>query len=249
MGFGGAGPLHAISLAEAIFARDVICPLHPGITAATGLLVTDLQYEYTHSTLIVLDKATEEEFCKVNVVLDELRARADRQLEADGVPAKQRRFRYVAECRYVGQGFELRAEMPVGKLDKKSAATVIENFYNVHKQVYGHAFRDQSCEMITLRVVASVAVDPLKMPKLAKGARRNPEDAKLYERRTVFDDGSAADTPRYDRSKLLADDTITGPALVVQHNSTTLVPPGYQATVLAFGDMRIGRATELRRAA
>lgn len=249
MGFGGAGPLHAVSLAEAIFARDVICPLHPGITAAAGLLITDLQYEYTHATLVVVDKAGEEEFRKVNTVLDELRSRADRQLEADGVPAKQRRFRYVAECRYVGQGFELRADVPDGKFDKKSAAAVIESFYNVHKQVYGHAFRDQSCEMITLRVVASVAVDPLKMPKLAKGAQHNAGEAKLYERRTVFDDGTAVETPRYNRSKLLAEDVIAGPALVVQHNSTTLIPPGYAATVLEYGDMRITRTPDRRRAA
>jgi N-methylhydantoinase A len=249
MGFGGAGPLHAVSLAEAIFAGDVVVPMQPGITAAAGLLITDLQYEYTRSTLVVLDKAGDEEFRKVNAVLDELRARADGQLEADGVPAKQRRFRYIAECRYVGQGFELRAEMPNGKFDKKTAAAVIENFYNVHKQVYGHAFRDQSCEVITLRVVATVAVDPLEMPKLAKGARQDPPEARLYQRRTVFDDGTAAETPRYDRDKLLADDTIGGPALVVQHNSTTLVPPGYAATVLAYGDMRIGRAGDIRKAA
>jgi N-methylhydantoinase A len=103
--------------------------------------------------------------------------------------------------------------------------------------------------MITLRVVATVAVDALKMPKLAKGARSNPAEAKLYQRRTVFDDGTAADTPRYDRAKLLANDAIAGPALVVQHNSTTLVPPGYAATVLEYGDMRIGRAGEMRKAA
>ena len=61
-----------MSLAEAIYAKDVIVPVHPGITAATGLLVTDLQYEYTHSTLLVLDKAGEAEFARVSRALDEL---------------------------------------------------------------------------------------------------------------------------------------------------------------------------------
>ena len=58
----------------------------------------------------------------------------------------------------------------------------------------------------------------------------------------VFDDGEALETPRYQRAKLLADDTIAGPALVIQHNSTTVVPPGYLATVLEYGDMHIERA-------
>jgi N-methylhydantoinase A len=241
MGFGGAGPLHSVSLAEAIFAKDVISPVQPGITAATGLLVTDLQYEYTRSTLIVLDKADTAAFDRVNAVLKELIARADAQLEADGVPKGQRRFRQIAECRYVGQGFELRADIPDGPINAQSAAVVIENFYNAHKQVYGHAFRDQSCEMVTLRVVATVAVDTLKLPRLAKGGRRNPGEAEMYRRRTVFDDGRAHETPRYDRNKLLGDDTVEGPALVIQHNSTTLVPPGYRATVMDYGDMLISK--------
>ncbi|MEQ1953159.1 hydantoinase/oxoprolinase family protein [Mesorhizobium sp. CN2-181] len=242
MGFGGAGPLHSVSLAEAIFAKDVLVPTHPGITAATGLLVTDLQYEYTHSLLLTLDKATDAEFSKVNAALDELIARANSQLDADGIPAEKRRFRQVAECRYVGQGFELRADMPNGALDAASAAVINENFYQAHRQVYGHAFREQSCEIITLRVIATVEVDTLQPPKLAKGGRADPADAVLYRRTTVFDDGQAADTPRYQREKLLADDTVSGPALIVQHNSTTLVPPGYIATVMSHGDMLVAKA-------
>ena len=241
MGFGGAGPLHSVSLAEAIHAKDVISPVHPGITAATGLLVTDLQYEYTQSTLMVLDSASDAEFGRVNAVLDDLVARANRQLDADGIPAGQRQFRQVAECRYVGQGFELRADVPDGALGKQTAGVIIDNFYNVHKQVYGHAFRDQQTEMVTLRVIATVKVETLRLPRLGKGGRTNPPEAEIYRRRTVFDNGEAADTPRYQRGKLLAGDRIDGPALVIQHNSTTIVPPGYLATVLDFGDMRIER--------
>lgn len=241
MGFGGAGPLHSVSLAEAIFARDVISPVHPGITAATGLLVTDLQYEYTHSTLILLDKASDEEFARVSAILEDLTARAHRQLDADGVPEGLRRFRQVAECRYLGQGFELRTDVPDGALNRDSAAKVIDSFYEVHKKVYGHAFRDQSCEMVTLRLIATAMVETMALPKLDVGGRRNPGDAVLYSRRTVFDDGAAHETPRYLRGKLLADDTVAGPALIVQHNSTTIVPPGYRATVMAYGDILISR--------
>jgi N-methylhydantoinase A len=239
MGFGGAGPLHSVSLAEAIYAKDVIAPVQPGITAATGLLVTDIQYEYTHSTLLVLDKAGDVEFAKANAALDELYAKANAQLDADGVAPELRQFRQIAECRYMGQGFELRADVPRGRLGPDVANVVIENFFNVHKQVYGHAFRDQSCEMVTMRLVASVAVDTLSSPKLDHGGRRNPEEALMYTRRTVFDNGQALDTPRFQRERLLAEDVITGPALVIQHNSTTIVPPAYIATVMTYGDMLI----------
>jgi N-methylhydantoinase A len=242
MGFGGAGPLHATALAELIGAKDTIAPLHPGITAAMGLLLTELQYEYTRSVLVVANKASKADFEQINKIIADLKAEARVQLTADGVPSKLHRFSAVAECRYVGQGFELRAAMPDEPLDDHNVITVIKSFYAAHKQVYGHAFDDQLVEIITLRVVGSSATETLKLPDLAKGARSNPKEAELYSRDTVFDDGKAVPTPRYDRSKLLADDTISGPALIVQHNSTTLVPPGYVASVLGHGDMRVARS-------
>lgn len=241
MGFGGAGPLHAVALAELIGAKDTIAPLHPGITAAMGLLLTELQYEYTRSVLVVANKASEADFDLVNKIVADLKAEASAQLTADGVPAKLHRFTAVAECRYVGQGFELRAAMPDEPLNESNVNTVIKSFYNAHKQVYGHAFEDQLVEIITLRVVGSSATETLKLPQLVKGGRSNPKEAELYTRNTVFDDGKAVPTPRYDRAKLLADDKINGPALIVQHNSTTLVPPGYVTSVLSHGDMRVAR--------
>ncbi|PSM16167.1 hydantoinase/oxoprolinase family protein [Nitratireductor sp. StC3] len=241
MGFGGAGPLHAVSLAEAIHAKDIISPVQPGITAATGLLVTDLQYEYTHPLLMVLDNANDADFQTVNDALDGLMDQAHKQLDADGIPRAARRFQRIAECRYVGQGFELRAAMPDGAVDAVNAKVIVDSFYDEHKKIYGHAFRDQACELITLRLVATVAVETLALPELSHGGRENPDEARLYSRRTVFDDGQAHDTPRYQREKLLAGDRVSGPAVVIQHNSTTIVPPGYVAQVMRFGDILIGR--------
>ncbi|MEO0363191.1 MAG: hydantoinase/oxoprolinase family protein, partial [Pseudomonadota bacterium] len=242
MGFGGAGPLHSIALAEMIRAKDVISPLQPGITAAMGLLVTDLQYEYTQSVLVTLDDADQAALDKVNVIADALAAEASAQLADDGIPEDARRFRRVMECRYLGQGFELRAEMPDGPLTMDNKQAVIDAFFDVHKETYGHAFRDQITEGVTLRLVASADVEQLRLPDLAHGGRENPAEALLYERNTVFDDGAAAATPRYNRDALLAEDRIAGPAIVTQHNSTTIVPPGYVATVLGHGDMRVARA-------
>ena len=243
MGFGGAGPLHAVALAEMIGAKDVVSPLQPGITAAMGLLVTDLQYEYTHSVLTVLNTATDEDCDEINGYFDALISEARAQLDCDGIPSAQQRFKKVVECRYVGQGFELRAEMPEGPLTTDNVQFVIDSFFDVHKQVYGHAFRDQLTEAITLRVIASAeASGSLALPDLPHGGRTNPEDAVLYVRKTNFDDGKAYDTPRYRREGLLTDDVIHGPAIVVQHNSTTLIPPAWSARVMSHGDMHLTKA-------
>jgi len=242
MGFGGAGPLHAVALAEMIHAKDVISPAHPGITAAMGLLVTELRYEFTRSVLTVLNTAGEAEFASINASFDKLISEARAQLDADAIPAVEQVFTKIAECRYVGQGFELRAELPAEALTKGNVDVAIRNFFNVHKQVYGHAFEDQMVEVVTLRVVATANVETLKLPKLEKGGQKNPEAAKLYVRDTVFDDGKPTPTTRYARGKLKDGDTVSGPALIVQHNSTTLVPPGYLATVLTYGDIHVARS-------
>jgi N-methylhydantoinase A len=242
MGFGGAGPLHATALAEMIHAKDVISPLHPGITAAMGLLLTELQYEFTRSVLIVANQASDKEFAGANAILADLKQQASKQLSADGIAVSRQKFTAIAECRYVGQGFELRAAMPKEALSQRNIGSVIRSFYAAHKQVYGHAFEDQLVEIITLRVVGSADVETLKLPNLKKGNRSNPAAARLYVRDTVFDDGKSVKTPRYDRAKLLSGDKITGPALIVQHNSTTLVPPKYKALVMGHGDILLSRA-------
>ncbi len=241
MGFGGAGPLHAVALAEMIHAKDIVSPLHPGITAAMGLLVTELRYEYTRSVLTVLTSATADEYAHINEALAALQQEAATQLGADGIPAERQRYTRIAECRYVGQGFELRAQLPDEELTQANVGVAIRNFYAAHRQVYGHAFEDQSVEVVTLRVVASADVESLQLPDLPKGGRTDPAEARLYVRETIFDDGSAVPTPRYQRSKLLDGDIVNGPALIVQHNSTTLLPPAYRAVVLSHGDMHIAR--------
>jgi N-methylhydantoinase A len=241
MGFGGAGPLHATALADIIQAKDVISPLQPGITAAMGLLVTDLQYEYTHSVLTVLDTADEAALAELNQRFDELRAKADAQLDLDRVPPEARVYRKVAECRYVGQGFELRADVPDAPLTTENRGAVIDAFFDVHRQVYGHAFRDQLTEAITLRLIASAGAGSLTVPELSFGGRTDPEECVMFRRPTRFDDGAVHDTPRYRRGDLRAEDRVKGPAIIVQHNSTTLVPPGWVATVIPHGDLRLTR--------
>tara|TARA_B100000674_G_scaffold486181_3_gene494271 strand:+ start:6993 stop:9080 length:2088 start_codon:yes stop_codon:yes gene_type:complete len=239
MGFGGAGPLHSVALAEMISARNVISPAQPGITAALGLLVTDLKYEYTRSVLIPLNEASEVQLNGVNKIVAELKKEADMQLDQDKVSESQRKYDYIMECRYLGQGFELRAKMPSEPLTKDNVNVVIDNFYDVHKQQYGHAFKDQITEAITIRVVASVDTEKLEFTKLKAGGNENPDYAQLYSRNTIFDDGQSVSTPRYSREKLMGGDYLLGPAVVTQHNSTTIIPPGYKATMLDAGDILI----------
>jgi len=237
--FGGAGPLHGVALAKTVAAREVLVPPAPGINAATGLLATDMQYEFTRSVLITISEADAGELEALNQQLGELYAQADESLGVDGVAPEERKFTRIAECRYQGQGFELRAEFPEGVVDGDNKQVLIDNFHKSHSRDYGHAFEDQNVEIITLRVIASAATTRLNWPKLPAGVGENPEDAVMYNRPTTFDGGEMLDTPRYDRAKLAAGQSVSGPAIIIQHDSTTLIPPGHLAEVSEFGNLHV----------
>ncbi len=239
MPFGGAGPLHGVALARVVSAKEVIVPPAPGITAAVGLLVTDMQYEFTRSVLTVLNAADQKALDNINVQVEKLEQLCRERLQADGVSPEKHRFVRIAECRYQGQGFELRAEMPNGPLTLENKDVVMENFHQQHQQDYGYAFEGSLVEIVTLRVVGVAEVKSLEWPKLAATDSAGIEDAYLFSRPTTFDDGQTLDAPRYARGKLRAGDEVTGPAIIIQHNSTTLVPPDSTARVHESGNLHI----------
>ena len=239
MPFGGAGPLHGVALAEAVSAKDVIVPVAPGITAAVGLLKSDLRYEHTEAGLVELGAAGEAELARLNAASEKLRKCVADELDADGIARADQTIEIVAECRYHGQGFELRAAMPEGPVTKENKAVIAESFHAQHQLDYGYSYPEQEVEVITLRVIGSASVPRIAIPKIAPIDGTSPDRALMFVRPTTFDDGRTLETPRYDRRRLLAGDRIEGPAILAQHDSNTLVPPGYVAETLEHGNIRI----------
>jgi N-methylhydantoinase A len=242
MPFGGAGPLHGVALAESVSAKNVIVPVAPGITAAMGLLQTDMQYEHARSLIASLSRVTSETAERMNHVLKELMSECRQDLEQDGVPAARHNFQRIAECRYHGQGFELRADIPEGEITRDNVSNIVANFHAQHQLDYGYAFEDGEVELITIRAIGMEPVTPLKVARLEQAAGGTIDDAFLYRQQTVFDDGQTLETPRYDREKLKFGHVVPGPALVIQHNSTILIPPSYVAQIGEFGNLTIERS-------
>lgn len=240
MPFGGAGPVHGPALAAEVGAKCVIVPPAPGITAAAGLLATDMKYEVTRSLLCDLNAAGADQLATVDEELGRLETECRDRLLADRIPPADIEMQRIAECRYHGQGFELRVDMPAGTLDDTNVQTVIDAFHARHENDYGYRFAGAMVELVTLRVIGRGRCAKLAWPPLPT----TPYDADLthallYERETVFDDGRSLATPRYDRSRLAAGQVIDGPAIIIQHDSTSMVAPGWQAAVTEHGNIRI----------
>lgn len=239
MPFGGAGPLHGVALAEAMSCKDVIVPVAPGITAAVGLLKTDLQYEHTEAVIVELMKASEGEFARINAAVAALREKVQAELDNDGIARDRQTITVIAECRYHGQGFELRAAMPDGPVTAENVQVIADSFHDQHQQDYGYSYRKAEVELITLRAIGSASVRRIEIPTIPATDGSSIDRALMFVRATTFDDGRTLETPRYDRTKLYSGDRVPGPALLHQHNATTLVPPGYVAETLDYGNTRI----------
>lgn len=232
---GGAGPLFACDIALELEIARVLVPPHPGIIAATGLLATDLQHEFVATErhqLKALDAA------RLASRYEELVAQAIAQLDADRVPEERRLVRRLADCRYAGQGYEVRTEAPAGAVDDAWVAELAERFHAAHEAEYGHRF-DAPIEIINIRAVAVGRVDELTAVELERGDG-DPARAKTLEREVVFDVGGTAErhlTPFYERELLRAGDRFAGPAVVEQYDTTTVIPPGLAAEIDAHGNI------------
>lgn len=241
MPFGGAGPLHGPALAEEVNAKAVLVPPTPGITAAAGLLSTDIQYENTRSLMCDLNTISENQIQQLQQELDKLETEIRQQLANDSVSEDDMRITRVAECRYYGQGFELRVNFPEGPIDQEAIQQVIGSFHRQHEQDYGYSFDRALVELVTLRLIGNSDSQKLDWPVLPEAQPDDTNDAFLYERETVFDDGESFVTPRYDRLKLRADQIIEGPAILMQSDSTSLVPPNWVARVTSYGNVIVSK--------
>jgi N-methylhydantoinase A len=223
--FGGAGPLHATDVAKSLGIKRSLVPLAPGILCAQGLIVSDLREVFVRTAVTPLSDAR---MAQVTARIGELKAQANAWFDSEGVERNNRMTDIVLDARYVGQNFEL--ALPLGRADPlPRAADVKQRFFAEHERAYGFHNPADPIEIVNFRLIA---VGKLRQPAARPCESRNSGKAAPASRRRVwFAADAAQDTPVYDRLGLLPGDTIAGPAVIEQLDSTTLLFPGDRATV------------------
>ena len=231
--FGGAGPLHAAEVADSLEIPEVLVPPYPGITSAGGLLTSDLKYDQMR-TVFQLQGSVETE--RLNRELDELEAELRGRLHRDGVADADVRVVRALDCRYVGQGYELRVTLADGAFTE----TALEDFHVLHEREYGSAYGDP-IEIVNARVTAIGKRPTLDELPVASGGFA---EALLGESESHFRvDGQlqALPTSFYDRSLLPLGQAFPGPAVVFHPDTTTVVPPGWSARADVSGNLILTR--------
>ncbi len=227
--FGGAGPLHAAEVADSLEIPEVLVPPHPGITSAGGLLTSDLKYDQMRTVFQLQGNVDGD---RLNRELDELEAELRGWLERDGVPAGGVEVIRALDCRYVGQGYELRVTLSDGPFTEQA----LDQFHVLHEREYGSAYGDP-IEIVNARVTAIGRRPTLDALPVASGSL---EDALVSRNEGIFRvDGTlqALQTSFFDRTLLPLDETIPGPAVVFHPDTTTVVPPGWNARADGSGNL------------
>jgi N-methylhydantoinase A len=224
--YGGAGPLHANAVARLMGSFPVIVPPAPGLLCAIGDLVADFRDEFAQTYIRLIAKASGGE---VAGILDALGARAQEWLEGEGIDESARRISYVTDMRYHRQGYEIPVAIDPDEVRTGGLADLEERFNALHEQLYGFRMPGTASEIVNLRAVGFGAVP---LPELRSGTMSGPDasGAVVDEHEVVFD-GERVRTKVYDRAKLEPGAAITGPAIVTEFDSTTVVLPGHEATV------------------
>jgi N-methylhydantoinase A/oxoprolinase/acetone carboxylase beta subunit len=230
--FGGAGPLHGAEVAGLLGIPEVLVPASPGICSAMGLMTTDLKYDTVRTVFARSDKLDPAELADDFAAMQ---ADLEAQVTADGIAVAAAAFSRAADLRYLGQGYELRVAVPDGRLSDGLLAEMVANFHARHAAEYGHAFAAKPVEVVNVRLTATAPHDKLAaVPAPAGGAL---EAALVRRAPCVFRTAGGLrefETPRYERERLPIDTPIPGPVIVLQTDSTTVVPPG--ATLIALRD-------------
>ena len=224
--FGGAGPLYGAALARELGIKTVIVPVHTGLFSSLGLLVADTEYQVVAPYTSIFDDiavlADQFELLEKEVV-DRLSSSTTKDVSIER----------LLDMRYRGQRFELRISLPDGAVDDDLIAAAFARFHAEHFKTYGRASGDDLVEIVNLRIRGSI-VNPIGIDKALTLPATDPGQQSTRTCRFADD----IETPILRRAHLTAD-PVSGPFVVEDMDSTTLVPPGATAHLDKFNNIVI----------
>lgn len=233
--FGGAGPVHAASLAVSLGIRTVLIPPNPGVASAWGLLLSDVKLDERLTSIIAV---TDDAIPFVSEQYARLYAKLQERISDEAVGPDGFRFEEYVEARYVGQSSRLRVAVSPTAEGVDAARQIVEGFHSIHEREFGFRVEGEPVEIVTLGISAiGTRIDARAEEEVTtSGVAPTPR----AWRDVIFDDVEAPlNTPVYRRGDLRLGDSISGPAVVDEFDTAILVSPEFTATVLRLGVLKL----------
>jgi N-methylhydantoinase A len=227
--FGGAGPVHAAAVARHLGVAGVLVPPAPGVLCAMGVLVNDLQADFSRTRMT--SEAAPDCISVVDRVYQELEDKGRAAFAGSQSKSAGPELARTVDARYAGQNHELTVDVPAGPFDDKSLTAMKANFHRAHREMFGYDSPEKPIELVTFRLRARLGVARADFTAAPAGARAGGL-APAATRKVYFENaGAFVDCPVYDRGALQPGDAFHGPAIIEQMDCTTVIPPDFDARV------------------
>ena len=229
---GGAGPLHACGVANDLGIDEILIPPYPGVLSAYGLLAADAEVPQWKTFHVNLDPGGLQH---LRVALKRLGEDVSARLMRAGVNAAEISVRYAVDARYAGQSHELIVPINVDGSDQELAAFIEKQFEEQHWTLYGQNDPEGRVEVTGLKVTAGASrtAPPLQAPAAVDT---------VYPHRTIYNPETGQLEPAAVIHRGRLSGSIDGPALILQDDTTTVIPDGWNAIVDGSGSLLIHRA-------
>ncbi len=248
VGFGGAGPLHAAYLAEALGMARVLLPRYPGVLSALGMLTADITRDYVDALATPLQSLSPTTLLAHMTALAQQATRDMAHDKGGGtMTAPDVQAQFTLDLRYVGQSHEIATPLMVWEAMAPAAPDLepaAQRFHQLHAQQSGHALPHHPIEAVALRLKAVRVRERMRWEGEDHGAEAvAPTPPVIVSAALSAETTQPVGTAIYRRETLRPGDTLTAPAIVVQFDSTCVIPPGWSAQVDAHGNLLLHHAT------
>ena len=236
LAFGGAGPLHAADLMNDAGIPSGVIPNYPGQFSAFGFILTDARVDVQRTVQMTSKRFDQARASEVMAALIET---GIAELKAQGYVKNIEVYRSL-EMRYLGQNYELEIPIAFDSFTDETTPKVWQAFHDMHLARFGFNIPREVIEVITVK---ATVVSLTEKPDLATIGKADGGLEAVATRSVVFDDGRH-ETPIYDRAQLRGGHAITGPAVIEEPVSVTVLRPGQPMKVDQYGNLLIGRIAE-----
>lgn len=242
--FGGAGPLHACTLADWLGMTRVVVPPSPGVTSAYGLLLTDVRIDLVHTDVQREDRLDSE---RVGREIRSLEVRVTERLAEEGFKGDALAIQHFVDMRYSAQAYEVRIPLESdseGRISAESLVRATRDFHAAHHDLYGYSYEGR--ELVELVNVGVTGLGLLARPEIPKGeaSQKDPKEAQRGDTSVVFPQTGTVTCPLYVREDLRPGHELAGPAIVEQYDSTTVINPGWNGVVDPWGTLVLRKESD-----
>jgi N-methylhydantoinase A/oxoprolinase/acetone carboxylase beta subunit len=225
--------MHAVEMAGHLGMTSILVPKNAGVLSAFGLLMADSIKDFSRSLMLPISKVDPG---ILEVKFREIESPGLAGMRKDGFAERDVVLERSLDCRYFGQSYEINVPFRKGA----SMGPVLAAFERLHERIYSYRHRGRPVEIVNLRIKAVGVTPKIPLSKLPERRSPDPRPAVL-KRQPIITRSRSSTGPVYDRSLLEPGAIVQGPALVIDPESTTYLPPGYRARVDAYLNLIIGK--------